>query len=152
MEDLEGVVEDGFGEGVPEVVDGGEVLEGDELASEGFFWGGDFLEVLEFGDVDVGPADFVFLGEFVAADVGEVVEDSSGFFFGFSSGGLEGGFVGFNSSAGDAPASIGDVGDEDLVVLVGKDEGGEGVDGGSEWGREEFHGLTTIFADGETHC
>lgn len=83
------MVEDGFGEGIPQVVTGGEFVEGAELAARRFVGMGDFAEGFDFGDEDVGPSDFNGASHAVTADVCGAPKDGTGFFFGFSdSGGL----------------------------------------------------------------
>lgn len=78
------MIENGFGEWVPQVVAGGEFVEGAKFASRRFISMGDFAEGFDFGDEDVGPSDFDGASHSITADVCGAPEDGTSFFFGFS--------------------------------------------------------------------
>lgn len=151
LEDFVAVVENGFGEGIPEVVAVGEFGKGDEFTIAGFFDMGDFGQGFDFGDKDVGPSNFVIGTHSVATEVRGAAEDGPGFLACFADGGALAAFAGFDASAGDAPASVADFGDEDEVTLPGKDKGGESSMWGAIGGGKELHELVSELSAGESH-
>ncbi len=80
------MVENGFGEGVPQVVAGGEFIESAELAARRFVGMGDFAKGFDFSDEDVGPSDFDGASHSITADVSSATKNGTGLFFGFSDG------------------------------------------------------------------
>ncbi len=113
--------EDLLGEVIPQVIDPGEFFQGAEASAERFLLHHDVDKTIDTGDETLGPAHFLPLADVIAANVLKVGEHGSGFFDGFSSGGIDGRLERLNSTRWDAPAAIGDVADEYFAVLPGED-------------------------------
>ncbi len=99
------MVEDQFGQRVPEVVDLGKLVEIDKLGAEGLFLHPDFAQGLNPCDKAVAPANLVPFKYLVAADVLAIAELSSTLFSGLADSSLKGSFSWFNAAAWYAPAT-----------------------------------------------
>lgn len=137
---------DRLDKGIPRVIDRRQRLFTDKLSSERLFRAPDFTQFAYFGHKHVGPTYFCPFRHPVATQILDSVEHRPGFFDGFAPSGIEGAFKRLNAAAGNTPAAVFDVAQQNLFVMPAKNQRGEGSQRRLEGSGEEFQPLPSVFS------
>lgn len=134
------------GELIPHVIQAFQLGRIAELSVKRFFRNLNIDELPNLGGVAIGPSNFAALSDLIAADVLNVVEQSTSLFSCFPNSRFERVFIRLYSARRYAPSSVSDLAYQDFSLMPGKHKGGKCPKRRSKWRWIELEGLPPIFA------